>query len=78
VNLLEVPFEFARCSWLLQLDATSGQGELLRDGAPAGTLRYDPDLGFGPVAPPLQPLLAVLRQVLAPLDERIRLLKRAY
>jgi hypothetical protein len=76
-QLLEIPFDYARCSWILVFEAVSGQGELLRDGTPVGTLRYDPDLGFGPVPPTLQPLLIVLREVLAPFDERIRFLQRA-
>jgi hypothetical protein len=59
------------------LEAVTGRGELLRDGTPVGSLRYDPDLGFGPVQPTLQPLLIVLRAVLAPFDERIRFMQRA-
>jgi hypothetical protein len=76
-QILEIPFDYARCSWTLVLEAVTGRGELLRDGTSVGSLRYDPDLGFGQVPPTLQPLLIIMREVLAPFDERIRFLQRA-
>jgi hypothetical protein len=77
VKPLEIPFHYAFCSWTLILEAVTGRAQILRDGEPVGIVRYDPDLGFGPVPPTLQPLLMVLREVLAPFDERIRFLQRA-
>lgn len=76
VGLIEIPFRYAHCAWTLLLEAASGRIDLVRDGESVGSLRYDPDFGFGTVPPPLQPLLMLMRELLSPYDDRIRNLKR--
>lgn len=74
---LMIPFRYALVSWTVIIEAVTGKVELLREGSLIGTMRYDPDFGFGQVPPPVQPMIMVLRDVLMRYDDRIRFVQHA-